>query len=131
MILNYVLGYVAFVFGSLFYILTKIQDYKQMAKAHPNEAVKYSLKSLMEEEWVNIAKLYLGGIALVWLLPMLVGGATVDINKADGTPLATFAVKAVLIPMYFFFGYSGNSALFAFFGKYKKTLLSQVGVDDK
>jgi hypothetical protein len=40
-------------------------------------------------------------------------------------------VKAACIPIYFFFGYSGNSALFAFFGKYKKTILSQVGADEK
>jgi hypothetical protein len=129
--INYVYGYIAFVFGSLFYILIKIRDYKAAAKANPSPTVKYSLRSLIEEEWVNIALMYLGGIALVWLFPKLIGGATVEIKTANNILLTAMSLKAACIPIYFFFGYSGNSALFAFFGQYKKTLLSKVGVEDK
>jgi hypothetical protein len=128
--LNYVFGYLAFVFGSIFYILTKISEYKQMAEANPDPKVNYSLKSLLDKEWINIAKLYLGGIALVWFLPYMIGGVNAEISNASGVVLATFSLKAVLAPLYFFVGYSGNSALFAIFGKYKKTLLKQVGVDE-
>lgn len=128
--LNYVLGYLAFVFGSLFYILSKIAEYKQMAEANPDPKIKYDLGTLLSKEWINIARLYLGGIAIVWLLPQLIGGSTVEITNPSGAILATFALKAVLIPLYFFIGYSGNSAVFAIFGKYKKTLLKQVGVDE-
>jgi hypothetical protein len=129
--LNYFLGYAAFLFGSLFYILTKIQEYKTTAKLNPNPAVAYSLKDLISEEWINILKMYLGGIALVWLFPKLVGGSTVELKTAAGITLLNLSVKAACVPIYFFFGYSGNSALFAFFGKYKKTILSQVGADEK
>lgn len=130
MILNYILGYLAFLLGVALYVLSKVQEYKQMAKSNPNPTVKFSFGGFWSDEWVNFVRLLLAGIALVVFMPMLIGGATVDIKSTAGNVITTLALKAVLIPMYFFLGYSGNSAIFALFGKYKKTLLNQVGVED-
>lgn len=130
MILNYILGYLSFLLGVVLYVLSKVQEYKNMAKANPNPAVKYSFKDFWNDELVNFIRLLIAGIAVVLFMPMLIGGTTVDIKNTSGAVLTTLALKAVLIPMYFFLGYSGNSAIFALFGKYKKTLLNQVGVDE-
>lgn len=102
-----------------------------MAESNPDPKISYSTKAMFNKEWVNFVRLLIGGIALVILLPMLVGSATLDVKSAAGSVVSTFALKSVLIPLYFFIGYSGNSALFALFGKYKKTLLERVGVDEK
>lgn len=101
-----------------------------MAEANTNPSVVYSLKNFLNKEWINILQLYIGGAALVVFLPMLIGGATVDIKTTSGAVLSTFALKAILIPVYFILGYSGNSAVFNVFGKYKKTLLDPIGGND-
>ena len=131
MILNYFLGYGAFLLGAALYILSKLKEYKQMADANPNPKVIFRGKDLVNSEWINLAQLFLAGIALVIFLPMLIGGTTVDIKNTSGNVVTTLSLKATLIPMYFLLGWSGNSAIFALFGKYKKTLLNQVGVDDE
>lgn len=128
--INFLVGFGAFVFGSILYLLSKIKEYKLMAEANTNPSVVYSLKNFLNKEWINILQLYIGGAALVVFLPMLIGGATVDIKTSSGSVLSTFALKAVLIPMYFILGYSGNSAVFNVFGKYKKTLLDPIGGND-
>lgn len=128
--INLLVGFGAFVFGSILYLLSKIKEYKLMAEANTNPSVVYSLKNFLNKEWINILQLYIGGAALVVFLPMLIGGATVDIKTSSGSVLSTFALKAVLIPMYFILGYSGNSAVFNVFGKYKKTLLDPIGGND-
>lgn len=127
--LNYLLGYGAFVLGSLLYLLGKIQDYKKQAK--PINGMEFNMTYFWMDEWINIVRLYIGGVALVIFLPMLIGGATVDIKNTSGAVITTLALKATLIPMYFILGFSGNSALFSLFGKYKKTFLNQLGVEDK
>lgn len=129
--LTYALGYGAFLFGVVLYILAKIQEFRQMADANPDPKINYSTKALFNKEWVNFTRLLIGGLALVVFLPMLIGEQTVELKSQAGNVLATFALKSALVPMYFFIGYSGNSVLFAIFGKYKKTLLERVGVDDK
>lgn len=129
--LTYIWGYLAFLLGVLLYVLAKVQEFKQMAESNPDPKISYSTKAMFNKEWVNFVRLLIGGIALVILLPMLVGSATLDVKSAAGSVVSTFALKSVLIPLYFFIGYSGNSALFALFGKYKKTLLERVGVDEK
>jgi hypothetical protein len=128
--LNYLLGYGAFLLGATLYMLSKVQDYKSTAKANPNPNVSFSVKGMLSDESINIARLLLGGVALVIFLPMLIGGATVDVKNTTGAVITSLTLKAVLIPMYFILGYSGNSAVFALFGKYKKTLLEQVGVNE-
>ena len=128
--INLLVGFGAFVFGSILYLLSKIKEYKLMAEANTNPSVVYSLKNFLNKEWINILQLYIGGAALVVFLPMLIGGATVDIKTSSGSVLSTFALKAILIPMYFILGYSGNSAVFNVFGKYKKTLLDPIGGND-
>ncbi len=128
--INLLVGFGAFVFGSILYLLSKIKEYKLMAEANTNPSVVYSLKNFLNKEWINILQLYIGGAALVVFLPMLIGGATVDIKTTSGAVLSTFALKAILIPVYFILGYSGNSAVFNVFGKYKKTLLDPIGGND-
>ncbi len=128
--LQYVFGYVAFIVGALLYMLSKVQEFKEMAAANPDPKVIYNTKTFLDKEWINIARLLIGGLALVVLLPMLLGGASVDIKNSTGSVLTTLKMQTLFIPLDFLMGYSGNSALFAFFGKYRKTLLKQVGADD-
>lgn len=130
MIVNYILGFLAFLLGVAIYILSKIKEYKGMAKANPNPSVKFSSKDFFNEEWVNFAQLLLGGVALIIFLPMLINGQTVQFSNSKGDVVGSLPLKAALTPFYFLLGWSGNSALFALFGKYKKTLLNQVGVDE-
>jgi hypothetical protein len=130
MIFNYVLGYLAFSLGSTIYLITKIQEYRKTAKANPNPNFVFSMKDFWSDEWLNVLKLQLGGIALVLFLPILIGGTTVDIKNTAGAVVTSFALKVALMPMYFVLGYSGNSAVFALFGKYKKTFVNQMGIDD-
>jgi len=130
MLLNYILGFLAFLLGVMIYVLSKIKEYKGMAKANPNPNVKFSMKSFFNEEWVNFAQLLLGGIALVIFLPQLINGQTVEFVNSKGISVGSLPLKSALTPFYFLLGWSGNSALFALFGRYKKTLLNQVGVDE-
>lgn len=128
---HYLLDYGCFLLGAVLYLLSKVGEYQHMAEANPDPKIVYSFGNLLKKEWVNIARLLIGGIALVIFLPLLIGGATVDIKNTEGAVITSMAMKSVLAPMYFFLGYSGNSALFSLFGKYKKTLLNRVGVDDE
>lgn len=127
---HYAIGYGAFVLGAVLYALSKVQEYKDMAEANPDPKIVYSARKFIGKEIINFARLFIGGIALVIFMPMLIGGATVDIKSAEGVVITNLELKSVLIPIYFLTGYAGNSALFSLFGKYKKTLLSRVGVDD-
>ena len=122
--INYLLGYGAFVLGSVLYLLSKIRDFKRQAKPIPG--MEFNYKQFWNDELINIIQLYVGGIALVIFLPMMIGGATVDIKSTSGIVITTLALKATLIPMYFILGWSGNSALFSLFGKYKKTFLNKL-----
>lgn len=126
----YIFGYGAFLVGAILYLLGKAQDFKQMAKANPDPKINYSTKNMLADEWINIVRLLLGGAALVVFAPMLVGNGTVDVKATSGAVIATMALKSVLVPLYFFVGYGGNSVLFNVLGRYKKTLLNRVGVDD-
>jgi len=128
--INYIFDYAAFLLGSVLYVLGKIQEFKELAEANPDPNVKYDFKHMISKEAINFIRLLVGGIALVWFMPMLIGGATVDIKSTEGAVITTLALQTLLLPFYFFVGYSGNSALFAIFGKYKKTLLNRVGVQD-
>jgi hypothetical protein len=127
---NYLIGYGAFVLGAVLFILGKMNDYDKMAEANSSPLVVYSTKKFMRMEAINFARLFIGGIALVIFTPMLIGGVSVDIKNTEGAVVASIALKVLLAPLYFFIAYGGNSALFAFFGRYKKTLLGSVGVDD-
>ena len=128
--IHYVLDYGCFALGVILYMLGKIQDYKAMAKANPDPKVVYDIKHFMEDELVNFVRIIIGGIALVAFTPMLTGGASVDIKSTEGVTIANVEMKTLLMPFYFLVGYSGSSGLFAFFGKYKKTLFNRVGVQD-
>jgi hypothetical protein len=127
--IQYLFGYGSFLLGAGMYILGKIQEFKEMAEANPDPKIVYSLKHLIQKEWVNFVRLLIGGVALVIFLPMLIGGATVDLKNVQGSVITTVSLETLLIPFYFFVGYSGLSGLLSLFGKYKKTLLNQVGVD--
>ncbi len=128
--LTYLFGYAAFLLGAILYVLGKVQEYKEMAEANPDPKIIYSTKKFMNKEIINFIRLCLGGIALVILMPMLIGGATVDLKSAEGAVIATVTLKSALIPLYFVTGLGGTATLFSMFGKYKKTLLSRVGVED-
>lgn len=128
--LHYIIDYGAFLLGFILYILGKVQDYKAMAKANPDPKIIYNKRHFIDDEWVNFVRIIIGGIALVLFMPMLIGGATVDIKSTDGAVITNIEMKTVLAPFYFLIGYSGSSGLFAVLGKYKKTLLNRVGVSD-
>lgn len=127
--LNYFLGYGSFLLGAFLYFLGKVQEYKDMAEANPNPKIEYSTKNFLNKEWINYLRLLIGGIALILFMPKLIGGTSVDIKNISGQVVTTLAMQTILLPLYFFIGYSGNSVLFTLFGKYKKTLLNQVGVE--
>jgi len=130
MMIHYFIDYGAFLLGAILYVLAKVQEFKEMADANPNPKVVYNTKHLFEKEWINFARLLVGGIALVIFMPMLIGGASVDIKSTEGAVITNLEMKTILAPFYFLVGYSGLSGLFAIFGKYKKTLLNRVGVND-
>lgn len=127
--MQYLFDYGSFLLGAFLYMLGKIEEFKQMAEANPDPKVVYDLKHLIYKEWVNFTRLLVGGVALIIFLPMLIGGATVDLKSVEGAVITTISLEALLRPFYFFIGYSGLSALLSVFGKYKKTLLNRVGVD--
>lgn len=127
---HYFIDYGAFLLGAVLYVLAKIQEFKEMAEANPDPKIVYNTKHLFEKEWINFARLLIGGIALVIFMPMLIGGASVDIKSTEGAIITNLEMKTILAPFYFLVGYSGLSGLFAIFGKYKKTLLNRVGVSD-
>lgn len=128
--LQFLVNLAAFSFGSSFYLISKVKDYKAMADANTNPNVKYSAKEFLNKEALNLVQLYLGGIAIILFLPKLIGGATVDIKNMDGSVLWNFTLKEVLTPIYFFIGFAGNSAIFSILGKYKKELLNPIGGND-
>jgi len=129
--IHYLIDYAVFALGVVLYLLGKIQEYKNMAKANPDPKVVYDRKHFIDDEWINFARLAIGGIALIAFTPMLTGGASVDIKSTEGAVIANIEMKTLLMPFYFLVGYSGTSGLFAFFGRYKKTLFGRVGVDDQ
>ena len=131
MITNYLFGYAAFLGGMLLYNLSKIADYKKTAKSNPNPALVFSLSQYWDDEWINVVKMLVSGIALVIFLPMMIKGQSVSFLNSQGISVATVQLETVLLPAYFFIAYSGNSAISALFGKYKKTFLNQLGVDEQ
>lgn len=128
--LHYLIDYGCFALGVILYMLAKIDEYKKMAAANPDPKIKYDRNHFISDEWINFTRLAIGGIALILFTPMLTGGASVDIKSTEGVVIANIEMKTLLMPFYFLTGYSGSSGLFAFFGKYKKTLFNRVGVDD-
>lgn len=127
--MQFLFGYFWFLLGAVIYLLGRVKDYKAMAKANPDPKIVYSSREFFNQEWINVAQFLLGGVALVVFLPKWVGGVTVDFKNVSGQVVTTVAMQTLLMPFYFLIGYSGNSALFTLFGKYKKTLMNQVGVD--
>lgn len=127
---HYLIDYGSFLLGAVLYILGKVQEFKEMADSNPDPKVIYGTGRMLSKEWVNLTRLLIGGIALVIFMPMLIGGTTVDIKNTSGNVVTTLTMATVLTPFYFLVGYAGLSGLLAVFGKYKKTLLHQVGVDD-
>lgn len=128
---HYFIDYGSFLLGAVLSILGTIQDYKKMADANPDPKIIYDARHLLGKEWVNLTRLLIGGIALVLFMPMLIGGTTVDIKNTSGNVVTTLTMASVLTPFYFLVGYAGLTGLLAIFGKYKSTLLKQVGGEDK
>lgn len=129
--LHYLLDYGSYLLGGILYILGKIEDYKKMAKANPDPKVVYNTKHFLSDEWVNLTRLMIAGVGLVIFMPMLIGGASVDIKSTDGVVIANLDMKTLLAPFYFLTAFSGTSGVLGVFGKYKKTLLNRVGVDNE
>lgn len=128
--LHYLLDYGTFLLGAFLHILGKMQKFKEMAEANPDPKIIFNVKTMYRKEWINITRLLIGGIALIIFMPMLIGGASVDIKSVEGQVITTLTLQTLLAPFYFFVAYAGNSALFSLFGKYEKTLLNRVGVSD-
>lgn len=127
----YLIDYGAFLLGCLIYILRKAQKLKELGEANPDPNVAFKWKNFVDKEYINFATVLLGGIALVVFTPALIGGATVDIKSTEGAVVTTLQMSTLLAPFCFLMGLAGPSALFSYFGKYEKTLLNRVGVDDK
>src|ERR1700749_813550 len=110
--IHYILDYGSFLLGAVLYVLAKIQEFKEMAEANPDPKVVYNTRHLFEKEWINFARLLIGGVALIIFMPMLIGGASVDIKSAEGAIITNLEMKTILAPIYFLVGYSGLSGLF-------------------
>jgi len=126
----YLIDYGAFLLGCVIYILRKAQKLKELGEANPNPNVSFSWAKFIDKEYINFVTVLLGGIALVFFAPLLMGGATVDIKSTEGAVVATLSMSTLLAPFSFLIGLAGPSALFSYFGKYEKTLLNRVGVDN-
>lgn len=126
--LHYLLDYGAFLLGAAIYILSKAKKLKEMGEANPDPNVAFSWIKFRDKEYINLAILLLGGIALIIFAPMMIGGATVDIKSTEGTVIATIALQTLLAPFYFLTGLSGPVALLNYFGSYEKTLFNRIGV---
>lgn len=124
--LHYVLDYGCFALGAVLYILSKIQEYKDMAELNPNPKVVYNARNYFNKEVINFVRLFLGGIALVIFSPMLIGGAVVEVQNAQGAVMFSVSMKSALMPLYFTVGLGGTALLFSVLGRYKKTLLSKL-----
>lgn len=127
--LHYLLDYGAFILGAAMYVLVKAKKLKELGEANPDPNVCFSWRKFADKEYINLAILLLGGIALVVFTPMLIGGATVDIKSTEGAVITTLALQTLLAPFLFLMGLSGPSALLNYFGTYEKTLLNRMGVD--
>jgi hypothetical protein len=128
--MNYLIGLALFTFGMVIYLLVKIRDYKQKAKAILDPTVKFHLDQFWDDELLNLIILFLSGAAVVAGLPFIIGGAVVKIETSAGGVLYTMPMRAALFPMDFILGFSGNQLVFAVIGKYKKTFFNQIGVDE-
>lgn len=128
--LHYVIDYACFLLGAVLYALSKVQGYKDMAAANPDPKIVYSAKNFINKEIINFIRLIIGGIALVIFMPMLIGGAVVDIKNAEGAVIASITLKSALMPFYFVVGLGGTALLFSIFGRYQKTLLSKLPAED-
>lgn len=127
--IHYLLDYGCYSLGVLLYLLGKVKEYKAMAKANPDPKVVYDTRHFISDEWINFAQISIYGVALVVFMPMLIGGATVDVKSAEGVVITNIDMKTLLAPFYFVTGIAGSSGVMAIFGKYKRTLYGRVGVD--
>ena len=94
-------------------------------------AVKYSLKSFIEKEWINYVILISSGVALILYFPGFFNGASVEIKTESGKVITELNADVFRAPLYFLTGMSGSSAVLSIFGKYKKTLFKQTIPDEK
>lgn len=124
--LHYVLDYGCFALGAVLYILSKVQEYTEMAEANPDPNVNYSTKKFLKKEIINFIRLFIGGIALVIFSPMLIGGAVVEVQNAQGAVMFSVSMKSALMPLYFTIGLGGTALLFSVLGRYKKTLMNKL-----
>lgn len=127
--IHYIIDYGAFLLGTTLYILLKAKKLKEIGEANPDPNVAFNWIKFRDKEYINLAILLLGGVALVIFTPMLIGGATVEIKSTEGNVVANISLQTLLAPFYFLMAMAGPSALLNFFGTYEKTLLNRVGVN--
>lgn len=131
MIHNFLIGYAAYLLGFVLYILGKVDEYKRTAKSIPNPTVKFSMRKFWDEEWINMVRLLVGGVALVIFAPKLFASAhAVDVINSNGEKVTSLLMASILPFIYFLLALSGSSAVFNFFGKYKKTLIDPIISDN-
>lgn len=128
--LHYIIGYALFVLGAVLYCLGKIQEFKDMAESNPDPKIVYNTNRFLNKELINFIRLFVGGIGLVVIMPMLIGGTVVEIKNTEGAVLTSISLKSALMPFYFVVGLGGTSLLLSIFGRYRKTLLSRLPPDD-
>lgn len=127
--IHYLLDYGCFALGFILFVLRKIKDYKTLAKMNPDPKVIYDRAHFINDELINFIMIAIAGVALVAFTPMLTGGASVDIKSTEGAVIVNVEMKTLLMPLYFFIGLSGS--IFSFFGKYEKSLLKGIGIDEQ
>lgn len=128
--LHYVIGYALFALGAFLYCLGKVQEFKDMAEANPDPKIVYNSKRFFNKELINFIRLFVGGIGLVIIMPMMIGGTIVEIKNSEGAVLTSISLKSALMPFYFVVGLGGTSLLLSIFGRYRKTLLSRLPAED-
>lgn len=128
--INFFLGYLAYLLGLSLFVLDIIAKYKQLADAHPNPSVVFNGKIFWNKEWVNIIRmLLLGVVSLILMIPL--GSITIDFSNVQGQSMFSTSAKVLSIPLYIVFGWTGGKATLGLLGKYKKELQNKTGFEDK
>lgn len=127
MIVNSLIAYAVYILGAALFLLDVVAKYKKLAKANPNPSIVFNAHIFWQEEWVNIIKILLWGVALPFLLIPLTG-MSVTFHNTAGADLFTVSVKLILLPLYFICGYSGGRAQIAVAGQYKKAFYEKLGI---
>lgn len=129
MFINGLLAYGCYLLGAALYLLNVIEKYKKISEANPDPDIVFSVKYFWKQEWVNVVKILLIGVATPILLVPL-NGISVDFKSVSGAVMFNTSVKVILMPLYLIIGWGGGQATIAIAGAYKKELYNKVGITE-